>query len=71
MQQAENNSVVMENSHLLYTALVLFLQCIGKLSQEGDREMRECLFKEGIITSSICKFIYLYYLYNFFLKKLI
>ncbi|CAB4442970.1 unnamed protein product [Rhizophagus irregularis] len=53
MQQAENNSVVMENSHLLYTALVLFLQCIGKLSQEGDREMRECLFKEGIITSSI------------------
>ncbi|GBB96696.1 hypothetical protein RclHR1_02810014 [Rhizophagus clarus] len=60
MQQAVNNSVVsstgcedhMENSHLLYNALVLFLQCIGKLSQ-GGRKMGECLFQEGITASSI------------------
>jgi hypothetical protein len=72
MQQAENNSEVsstssedqMENSHLLHTALILFLQCIGKLIQEGDRKMRECLFKEGIVASSICKCIYII----FFLK---
>jgi len=60
MQQAESNSIEMENLHLLYTALVLFLQCIGKLSQEEDRKMRECLFKEGIIASSICMFVIMY-----------
>ncbi|RIA84548.1 spinocerebellar ataxia type 10 protein domain-containing protein [Glomus cerebriforme] len=63
MQQAENNSAIlstsedqlceMEDSCLLYTALILFLQCIGKLSQEDDSKLRECLFKEGVITSSI------------------
>jgi len=64
MQQAENNSAAssvscegqlleMEDSCLLYTALVLLLQCIGKLSQERDSKISKCLFKEGIIASSI------------------
>ncbi|CAG8458121.1 1396_t:CDS:2 [Funneliformis mosseae] len=64
MQLVENDSIMHsksqddqqhEGSRLLYTGLVLFLQCIGKMSQEGDKKVRECLFKEGIIASSICK----------------
>jgi len=70
MQQTENDSAIpltsredqpheMEDSHLLYTGLVLLLQCIGKMSQEGGSKIRECLFKEGIIASSICE-VYFY-----------
>ncbi|CAI2164435.1 13383_t:CDS:10 [Funneliformis geosporum] len=64
LQLVENDSIIpssrenrqeMDDSRLLYTGLVLFLQCIGKMSQEGDNKIRECLFKEGIIASSICE----------------
>ncbi|CAG8644016.1 15046_t:CDS:2, partial [Racocetra fulgida] len=58
MQQAnivdrENQPQEIEDTSILYTGLVLLLQCFGKLSQDGDDKIRECLFKGGIIASSI------------------
>ncbi|CAG8807067.1 29294_t:CDS:2, partial [Racocetra persica] len=58
MQQAnivdrENQPQEIEDTSILYTGLVLLLQCFGKLSQDGDDRIRECLFKGGIIASTL------------------
>lgn len=44
-----------EENRLMFTGLVLLLQCFGSLSQDGDNKMCECLFKEGIVSTVICK----------------
>ncbi|CAG8766906.1 7132_t:CDS:10, partial [Cetraspora pellucida] len=49
----ENQPQEIEDTSILYTGLVLLLQCFGKLSQDGNDKIRECLFKGGIIASSI------------------
>ncbi|KAF0354774.1 Essential cytoplasmic protein Ctr86 [Gigaspora margarita] len=49
----ENQPQEIEDTSILYTGLVLLLQCFGKLSQDENDKIRECLFKGGIIASSI------------------
>ncbi|RIB16576.1 spinocerebellar ataxia type 10 protein domain-containing protein [Gigaspora rosea] len=49
----ENQPQEIEDTSILYTGLVLLLQCFGKLSQDENDKIRECLFKGGIIASCI------------------
>ncbi|CAG8465761.1 12145_t:CDS:2 [Acaulospora colombiana] len=60
MQQSKHTAVSgedklqeSEDTELMITGLVILLECLGKLSQDVDNGIRECLFKEGIIATCI------------------
>ncbi|CAG8590089.1 6698_t:CDS:10 [Diversispora eburnea] len=42
-----------EENRLLFSGLVLLLQCFVSLSQDGNNKICECLFKEGIVSTVI------------------
>jgi len=54
-QARENQPELMENRSMLYTALILLLQCFGKLSQSEDENTRASLFSGGVVAVCICK----------------
>ncbi|CAG8738829.1 1283_t:CDS:2, partial [Acaulospora morrowiae] len=42
-----------EDTRSTFTGLVLLLQCLGKLSQDEDSKIRECLFNEEVVATCI------------------